>query len=222
MNLIDKIKAIAKEGVDFSEIETEINQLNPLNQVKDKNQAWDFIKGNPLLLSVLDTKVTDRANTALENFKSSKLPELIEAEKEALRKELKPEETPLEKEVRELREARKQDQLEMSRRDLQDKLSVKAKELDFDPIRAKNYAVYGEEAIDRLTEDATWFKSEIETRIGVEKKGLYAGVQAPKISGEISSIASLSDNDLHRVAHENPEMKQSVLEEISRRTKPKN
>jgi len=180
MELIDKIKAVAKEGVDFSEIEREIANSNPLKDVIDKESAWKFIKNNDLLLRVFDTKVNERGETTLENFKSSKLEAILKEREDAIRQEFNKDETPEQMQIRELIEKDRARDAEIARRDLQDSLSVKAKELGFDPIRAKNYAVFGEDALLRLEEDANWFKQSVEERVGKEIKENYGGIKQPK------------------------------------------
>lgn len=180
MDLIDRIKAIAKEGVDFSEIEREIAEANPLNKVTDKESAWKFIKSNDLLLSVLDSEANKRGETTLENFKNGKMESLIKEREEAVRKEYVQNETPEMKRIRELEEKDAMREKEIAIRDLQDNLSIKAKEIGFDPIKAKEYAVYGERAIERLEQDANWFKTTLEDQVGKQIKENYGGVKPPK------------------------------------------
>lgn len=185
MDLIDKIKAIAKDGVDFAEIEKEIAEQNPLNGVKTKDDAWKFIKDNDILLSTLDQKVTERGNSMLENFKSDKMEALIKEREEAVRKEFIKDETPEMKRIRELEEKDAMREKEIATRDLQDNLSIKAKEIGFDPIRAKEYAVYGEKAIERLEQDANWFKTTLEEQVGKQIKENYGGIKPPTRKAEI-------------------------------------
>ena len=217
MSLIDKIKAIAKEGIDFNEIEGEISALNPLANVKDKNQAWDFIKGNDLLLSVLDQKVTERANTTLDNFKSGKMEDLIKEREESLRREFNPKETPEQIQIRELLADKDERLKKEARRDLEDKLLIKAKELDFDPIKAKDYSIYGDSAIDKLESDAGWFNTMLEERTGAKIKEKYSGDFQPKAKVPTGGISTLSDSELNALAMAHPEQKVEILAEIKNR-----
>ena len=179
MELIDKIKAIVPEGTNLSEIETELMGMNPLNGVKSKEDAWNLIKTNDFLISAFDSEQGKRADKVLENYKNGRMLEEWKAKEESLRAELNPTETPEQKQIRELIEKDKQRDAELLKRDLEDTLAIKAKDLGFDPIKAKDYSIYGERAIERLESDASWFNETLESRLSDKIKGQYTQNKQP-------------------------------------------
>ncbi len=76
-----------------------------------------------------------------------------ESIREALMKEINPEESPLEKKVRELEERDKAREKEIANRDLKDSLRKKAKEIGMDQSRADRYAIFGTEAESNMIAD---------------------------------------------------------------------
>lgn len=178
--LIDQIREIARDGADFTEIEATIGTMNPLGGLTTKEEAWELVKSNKLLLSTYDQKQNERLATFEENLRKGKIATEWAEKEEALRKELNPEEEPWQKRIRELEEKEKKREAEIARRDLEDSLSLKAKDLEFDTIKAKGYAVYGDKAMEKLEADATWFNETLESRLSSELKKKFEGNQQPR------------------------------------------
>lgn len=180
MALFDDIKAVAKDGADLSAIEKGLEGMNPLGGVTDKDTAWDFIKTNPLMLSAFDKEQGKRAKTVEENLMSGKVQELIKAREEEIRKELNPEETPEQKRIRELEDKLSAGEAKELTLALKDALSEKAKELEFDPLKARDYAIYGEKATEKLEADSAWMKAEIKAQVDAQVKEKFSGNRQPK------------------------------------------
>jgi hypothetical protein len=174
MSLEDDIKSIAKEGADISGVLGQLEGLNPLNGLT-KETAFDFIKKNPVLLSTFDSEVSKSVNTGVDNFKQKGMQEIIKEREEAIRKELNPEETPEQKRIRELETKLEASDGEKALAKLQDELSTKAKELEFDPIKARDFAVWGENAMSKLEEYATWQNETLNSRLDSEIKTKFNG-----------------------------------------------
>lgn len=131
------------------------------------------------------------------NFNERKLPDLLKAEREKTILEIKPNETPEQKQIRELQEDAKRRDLKDAENDLKAKLRTKAAELKFDPLRAEQYSVYGEHAIDILTEDVTMMTSMVETQVkerveailsGTKPRGGHTTVKAPATWAECKTL----------------------------------
>jgi hypothetical protein len=179
MGLIEDIKAIAKDGADLSGIEGQIAGLNPLTGLTDKAAAWELIKGTPLLLSAHDARTVDSVKTGVDSFKEKGMVELWKEKELAIRAEVNPKETDDQKEIRELKERLNESDKKGALTTLQDKLQLKAKELGFDPIRAKDFAIYGEDdAMSRLEAYATAETEAVNTRLSTELKDKY-NLQTP-------------------------------------------
>lgn len=176
MSLNEDIAAIAKEGADLTGIEGQLKNYVNLAELP-KEQVWDTIKAHPSLMSVFDSEVSKRVNTGVENFRNDKMPEYVskavKEREEALRKELAPEETPEQKRIRELEEKIEASERDKSVNTLKDELAAKGKELDFDSEKARDYYVYGENAMAKLESDAAWFKEEINKRLDPKIKEKY-------------------------------------------------
>ena len=171
--LIDDIKAIAKDGADLTGIEGQLKALNPISGLQTKEQAWELIKENPMLMSAFDSEVSTRVNHGVENFKSGKMQDEWKKREAELRASLNPEESEADKANRELREEIEQMKNERNLSKLQDELSMKAKEMEFDPIKARDFAVYGEKALDKLNDFAAWQNEIIESKLSTELKDKY-------------------------------------------------
>lgn len=185
--LIDDIKAIAKDGADLSAIEGQIAKLNPLSGLQSKEEAWEVIKSNPYMLSAFDSEQSKRAEKVLDNFRNGKMKEEMSEVEKRIRAELNPEESDADKQLREVREQLKAMQQEKELSLLQDQLSNKAKEMGFDPIRARSFAVYGEKAFDTLEDFAKWQNGIIEERLSSELKGNFTQRQ-PKTSSSSTNV----------------------------------
>jgi len=180
MSLEDDIKSIAKDGADLTGVMGQIEGLNPLNGLT-KETAFDFIKSNQMLISAFDSEVSKSVNSGVENFKAKGMQEILKEKEAAIRAEINPKETPEQKEIRELKEWKNQSLNDQKMSALKDELSLKAKELDFDTIKAKDFAVWGEDAISKLEEYAEWQNETLNTRLSSKIKDKYNTVQ-PKVT----------------------------------------
>lgn len=172
--LSDWIKENVKEGANVAEAE-ELVQAETFEGIKTKEQAIDFIDKNDVFKSAKDSLISTAVNAHDDKFKETKLPEIIKAKREEWTKEMNPEETPEQKRIRELETRDAERDSKERKRDLEDALLTKASEIGFDPIRAKDYSVYGDKAIDKLVDDAGWYKSQIELKVKETVKGTLAG-----------------------------------------------
>lgn len=206
MSLNEVIAAIAKEGADLTGIEGQLKNYVNLAELP-KEQVWDTIKAHPSLMSVFDSEVSKRVNTGVENFRNDKMPDYISQavreKEEALRKELAPEETPEQKRIRELEEKILAAENEKGITALQNDLAAKAKELGFDSEKARDYAVYGENAMAKLESDAAWFAEEINKRLDSEIKNKYKSgppkrseIDPADIDTKIKEARAAGNNDL--------------------------
>lgn len=212
------IKESVKDGVDMDQIKQAAEALNPLNAVKTKEDAWSLIKGNTILLSALDQKVTKRVETAKENWMEGEVKDLLKAREEEIRAELNPKETDEQKALRELRDKLSERDKKDALRDLQDKLSLKAKELNFDPMRARDFAMFGADAESKLQEYAEFISSTVEEKVNSQVKERFT-TTTPKLKMDSDGLGSLTGGQLNQLAKTSPEMKQAVLAEIESRNR---
>lgn len=214
--VIGLIEPLVKEGADLTPVKEALGTMDPLAKVTDKDSAWGFIKSNDLLLSVLDQKTTERIKDAKGRWTETDLTEALKAREAEIRAEINPKETPEQKQLRELKAQLDQRDAKEALRALQDSLSEKAKELNFDPMKARDYAVYGESAVEKLTADAEWFNTTVEEKVNALAKEKYSST-VPKVKVPSNGLSSLSDNDLMKLATTNPDMKSAVLSEVATR-----
>jgi len=181
MGLYEDIESVAKEGTDLTGIKGQLEGLkNPLTGLETKEAAWELIKSNKLMLSAFDSEQNKRGETTLENFRNGKMKTEWADKEKALRLELNPQEDKATKVAREFEEYKQGVQKEKDLSTLKGTLEEKAKELSFDPLKARDYAVYGDKAIEKLESDAEWFKTELESRLSTELKDKYKGNQQPR------------------------------------------
>lgn len=181
MSLEDDIKAVAKEGADLTGVLGQIKELNPLNGLTKEN-AFDFIKDNQVLLSTFDSQVSKSVESGVENFKSKGMLDILKEKEEALRAEFNPQETPEQKKIRELESRLEASDSEKALAKLQDDLSLKAKELEFDPIDARDFAIYGDKAVEMLEKYAARENERLNERLNKEIKTKYNGNPPKKTS----------------------------------------
>lgn len=217
---IDDIKAVAKDGADLSAIEAGLGEMgNPLESVKDKDGAWNLIKETPILMQTFDKVIGERLVDNKAKLMDGEVKELMKAREEELRRELNPKETEAQKIAREFEEYKKQQDEKESLNVLRDALAEKAKELSFDSQKAREYAVYGEKALDKLEADAVWFHEQIQAGVDAVAKEKFGSGKPPKVSVGDAGLSGLSDGELHSLARQDPSKKDAVLSEIRRRTK---
>ena len=139
------------------------------------DEATELLKSNRFLQSELDRRVRDSVESGVNRFKDEKLPNLIKEEKEKMLAELQPNETPEQKRVREL----EQKIADMEKAKQQDarkaQLRAKAKSLNYDPLKAERYAIYGDEAENILLEDVNDFNATVDKRVQEAISKKYGG-----------------------------------------------
>lgn len=195
MSILDEIKAIAKDGADLSRIETALNDLDPLKNIKTKADALAFMKRNEVfsdaLKSEVDSETSTRINKHDENFMKEKLPKIIEEKQKEWEK--KPKREPWEEEMEKLKAEREADKAELARERLRREIEVKAKDLKYtiDPDR---YVAYGEKAIEYLEADAKTFEETVETRIKTFAQEKF-GKQGLDKMNEQKDIKKISRSD---------------------------
>jgi len=181
MSFEDDLKAVVKDGADISGIMGQVEGMNPLNGLT-KETAFDFIKGNQVLLSAFDSEVSKSVNSGVENFKNKGMVEILKQKEEALRKELNPEESEASKVAREFKEFKESVENEKKTSLLKDQLSAKAKELGFpDPMLIRDLAGLGENAEVFADKYIELFNTALNDKLSEEIKGKYTKT-APKMS----------------------------------------
>lgn len=169
-----------KPGTDI-EAGLKLVPSNPVEALKTKEEALALIQKTPLLTSALDYHTTKKIELHDEKFASEKLPGLLKAEADRIRKELNPEETPEQKKIREL-EDWKAEQLKIAKQnEIRASLRQKASELKFDPSLAEDYYTHGEKAVERLEAAAKRFEAEVAARVDAIAKERF-GSAPPQAS----------------------------------------
>jgi len=186
------IKWIEENSADGAKLEEAKQLVQELDVTpKSREEAAKLIDSNQHIKSELDSRISKSVDNATEKFKESKLPEILEEEREKIRKELNPEETPEQKEIRELRERLNKQESVVQTEQRKAELRAKAKEIGIDPLRAERYVAYGDDAEKMLTEDAELLQTQINQRIEDEIKKRYGG--APPLKGDEKPANQLED-----------------------------
>lgn len=157
--LVAWAKANAKDGTNVAEFEELVSKAAPPD---DSLKAIEYIRAIPSLRSAHDAALNKEYDRAVKKYEDEKLPEKEKAMREAIRKELNPDETPEQKKIRELSEkleAKDKAEILTTR---QNALRAKAKEYGVDPEVAADYARYGDDAEDILKRHAEWHKKELD------------------------------------------------------------
>ena len=177
-----------KEGADIAAIKTLVEGLNPLAGVKTVEDAKDFIKKNDLLNKANDSNVSIAVKSHDDKFTAEKLPGLLKAEGDKVRKEANPEETKEQKTIREQKE--RIDDLEANgkKSELKTALQAKAKELGYTKS-VDRFVVNGDNAIKFLEEDAAADKTHFDNALSSKIKEQFGDVK-PKTS-EIDPAKSM-------------------------------
>lgn len=191
--LTEWIKNNVKDGADLAEVERLIAGENPLLGLDSTDKAVEFIKGNDILKRAFDSVQSKAAQAHDEKFMAEKLPNILKEEREKIRLELNPDEDLATKTKREFEEFKAQVAADKANQELIVKLEAKAAELEFDPIRARRYAAYGEKAFEELENDATWRKTDIETTLGAKLKEKFNG--KPPVTSQVKTAVQISRAD---------------------------
>jgi len=196
-----KANATLKEGTNLNEFETLVSDLDPLKNIKSKEDALNFIDRNTFFKSGLDSAVSRAVSSHDEKFTSEKLPELIKAQREAWVKEANPTETPEQKKIRELEDWKKESLNKETKYQLKDALTKKANELDYS-VDVERFVIYGDKALDQLTAEHSERQSYVKTEIERITKEKYGNNTPPSGGGRTgtntmkrSNFDALSDMD---------------------------
>ena len=218
--LLKLIKANMKEGADFAAIETLAKGLNPLAGVKTVDEAKAFIEKTTLLKSANDSLISIAVKSHDDKFTAEKLPELLKAEGEKIRKEINPKETDEQKTIRE--QKGRIDALEANgkKSELKTSLLSQAKELDYGGD-VDLFLGLGDKAGELLKAEAGRFKTAVDERVSKDIKELYGEVKPRTSVVKIDALEKATDSQLYAEAQAHPERKEAILAEISRRTMPK-
>lgn len=206
MGLIEDIKGIAREGADLSGIEGQIAGLNPLTGLQTKEAAFELIKGTPLMISAFDSAVSKSVEAGVENFKEKGMKDVLKERETALRLELNPKEDKADKVAREFEEYKTGVEADKAKSTLRDELSAKAKELGFDPIRARDFAIFEGDAMAKMEDYASWQTETLNTRLSTELKDKYnlktpgTNQQTPGKSVKRADYDAMSPNQQREIA----------------------
>lgn len=218
--LLKLIKANIKEGADFAAIEKLAQGINPLAGLKTVDEAKVLIAKTDLLTSATDSLVSIAVKSHDDKFTAEKLPGLLKAEGEKIRKEINPKETDEQKKIREQGEEIQKLKADGSRSTLKTSLQNQAKELGYGGD-VDLFLGHGDKAGDLLIAEAKRFKDAVGEQVGKDIKELYGNVTPKTSVTKLDSLATATDSELHAHAQAHPDQKQAVLDEIKRRTTPK-
>jgi len=173
--LLDWMRTNAKEGANLAEFE-ELLSGNTIDGIDSKEKALKLLYEQKLLKAAFDSEISKKIANHDDRFREEKLPSLLDAEREKLRAELNPTETPEQQEMRELRLQMQKITAERDMATLRDKLRVKAKELNYDPDRAAKLAIIGDfdQASQMMTDQAEYLQTTLDaerTKFVNEKLG---------------------------------------------------
>lgn len=173
--LLKLIKANMKEGADIAAIETLAKGLNPLSGVTTVEEAKEFIKKTDLLNKGADSLVSIAVKSHDDKFTAEKLPGLLKAEGERVRKEANPTETKEQKTIREQKE--RIDALEANgkRSELKAELQKQAKELGYSG-NIDLFLGHGEKAGELLKSEADRYKTDFDSALSDRIKEQFPNV----------------------------------------------
>ena len=174
--LIDEIKKIAREDADIADIEKMIGDLDPLKNLRTKEDALAFIERNQVFKQALDFETTKRVDNALTKFQTEKLPSIVE---ERLAEAQSPKETPEQKALRDMQAKLKAMEEKEAYLQRKDTFRAKAKELELDEDIAERLANYGDQALETLEFLGDKIKGKVSSSVEAEIKNRLGG-QAPK------------------------------------------
>jgi hypothetical protein len=169
------------EGIELSEVEKLERELDPLSGLTTIDHALDFMGRNDLFSRALKKHETTAIEKHDEKFTTTKLPEILKAEREKIVKELNPEETPEQKRIRELEDREKQRDKSDAEKDLRIELQKKAKEIGY--TRSIDlYMHLGDKAIETMVAEHTQNTEYLTAELDKLKKELYGNNPPPKNS----------------------------------------
>jgi uncharacterized protein YciI len=157
--LVSWAKANAKDGANVAVFEELVSKAAPPD---DSAKAYEYMRAIPSLRSALDAALNKEYDRAIKKYEDERLPEKEKVMREAIRKELNPDESPEQKQIRELREKLEAKERAEAIANRQNALRAKAKEFGVDPEVAADYAQYGDDAENVLKRHAEWHKKELD------------------------------------------------------------
>ena len=182
--LLKLIKANMKEGADIAAIQKLAEGLNPLAGVKTVEEAKVLIAKTDLLRSANDSLVSIAVKSHDDKFTAEKLPELLKAEGEKIRKEINPKETDEQKKIREQGEEIQKLKDDGSKATLKTALTAQAAELGYKGNVNLFLGYEPKEAGKLLKADFDLFKTSVDERVSSDIKKLYGDIK-PRTSTEI-------------------------------------
>ena len=178
-----KANATLKDTAKIEEFNTLVTDLDPLANIKTKEDALNFVDRNNLFKSGLDSAISKAVASHDEKYAIEKLPDLLKAEREKAIKEANPEETAEQKANREMREEMQSLKSELSNEKQLKAILSKAKELDYKGD-ASRYLAYGDKALEMLESDQLQNKAYLDAEKDRLQKEVY-GKNTPPVKGEV-------------------------------------
>lgn len=216
MSFEDDLRAIARDDADLSGILGQYQSANPLAGLKSKDDAFEFIKSNDLLLSTLDSRVNKGVESAIENFKNGKMNELWKEREEALRRELNPEESEAAIVAREFQEYKASVERKEKTEALKDKLTEKAKEMGFpDPLLIREFAALGENAEPFAEKYIELFSQKLTELHNDDVKGKHI-TKEPKLSDSIPADLDTKIREARAAGNSEQALKLQMMKQIKR------
>lgn len=208
MNIKEWVKANAKDGSNFAEFD---ELLSAYEIPKGVKEAKAYIFKNKELLSAFDDEVRIKNEEHDERFIKTKLPDMLKSEREAIMKELNPEETPERKEIREMREELAKERNEKAFELRKNNLMKKAEQAGFDSSLAAELAVFGDDSEKKLDFFVEKFNTNVNTKYEQMVKGKF-GNSAPKLGGGINKgLSNMTQDEVMEYAKTGDAQKAEVL-----------
>lgn len=176
---------------------------------------------HPEIKPLFDSAVTSAVNNHDRRFKEEKLPEILKQEREAIRKELNPEETPQEKRIAELEEQQRQSALREKTVERRDALRRRHKELDLGsiglgPEHIEPFVVLGDDAEPTVEAFAGVLKKQFNDAVNAEVQKVLKergiGVM-PKVARDAIKTP-LNADEAQKLARENPEAYRAIKSQL--------
>lgn len=191
MTILEWIEKNMAEGADLEEAK---KLVKGTNLPQSKEDAAKLVESNQFLKSELDSRVSKSVENATERFKENKLPDILKEEREKIRKELNPEETPEQKRIRELEEKLgekdKIEQLNQKKLELREKAKAYAEEkgIQYDVTKAEKFAQFGDDAEQVMQDSIDYIDSYSKGLLDSKLKDTYRGNIPKGNSGEPADI----------------------------------
>lgn len=172
---------------------------------------------HPEIKPLFDSAVTSAVNNHDRRFKEEKLPEILKQEREAIVKELNPEETPEQRKIRELTEKVDQGEKREKANERRSALRQQHKVLELaslglEPEHIEPFSVLGDEAIPTVEALAGVLKKQFNDAVNTEVQKVLKergiGVMPKVVRDSIKTPLSL--DEAQKLARENPEAYKAI------------